>query len=190
VAIRRNREWASAGGKRAAGRPCHIKKFAVQQIPIEPKAAVGRSCAEAVAHLHFDRSVAMIGWMRLPPLIFVVFLLGGAGAFAQSRGLDEAVGADGAMTPRLGLTAEQKSAIYNAVLRQRVRASTTGIEPTIGAPVSRSVELAALPGQAGIDAGGIDATMYLKYAMVEDDVVVVDAVRMRVVEIIHGNARP
>ena len=84
----------------------------------------------------------------------------------------------------------QKSAIYNAVLQQRVRGSTTQIPGAarVGAPVSPAVELAdtARPG------GGltITASTVLKYAMVEDDVVVVDPVKMRVVEIIHGNTRP
>jgi hypothetical protein len=32
--------------------------------------------------------------------------------------------------------------------------------------------------------------MFLKYAMVGDDVVVVDPVTMRVVDIIHGSTRP
>jgi hypothetical protein len=59
------------------------------------------------------------------------------------------------------------------------------IDPTIGATVSRSVELADLPDQAGID-----DSFVLKYAMVEGDVVVVDPIRMRVVDIIHGSTRP
>jgi len=44
-----------------------------------------------------------------------------------------------------------------------------------------------LPNQAAADNFG---TMVLKYAMVEDDVVVIDPITMRVVDIIHGNAGP
>jgi len=40
------------------------------------------------------------------------------------------------------------------------------------------------------EAGNDLAAAFLKYALLEDDVVVVDTVRMRVVDIIHGAARP
>ena len=59
------------------------------------------------------------------------------------------------------------------------------IRPAVGAAVSRAVPLSELPEDAGIN-----AATFLKYAMVEDDVVVVDPIQMRVVEIIHGAARP
>jgi hypothetical protein len=59
------------------------------------------------------------------------------------------------------------------------------VDPTVGATVSRTVELSDLPDQAGID-----DTLDLKYAMVQGDVVVIDPIRMRVVDIIHGSVRP
>ena len=128
----------------------------------------------------------MTGWVRFAPLVVVVVVaLGTANAVAQNLATDEAVTPYGAVTQRLGLTPAQKSAIYNAVVQRRVRAFTTRIEPAVGAPVARSVELAELPDQAGI----ADAT-FLKYAMVADDVVVVDPIGMRVVDVIHGNSRP
>jgi hypothetical protein len=70
-------------------------------------------------------------------------------------------------------------------VRQRVRASPTQIEATVGASVSRSVPLAELPDQTGLTEAS-----FLKYAMVADDVVVVDPIRMRVVDVIRGNFRP
>jgi hypothetical protein len=127
----------------------------------------------------------MTGWTRLAPLIALAVVFGPAHAGAQSLAIDEAVTPYGAVTQQFGLTPAQKSAIYNAVLQQRVRTSTTRIEPAVGSPVSRSIELAAIPEQAGI----ADAT-FLKYAMVADDVVVVDPIRMRVVDVIHRSIGP
>jgi hypothetical protein len=123
--------------------------------------------------------------VSIAPLAALLFLLAPAGAFAQTVGPDEAVNAQGSLNQHLRLTDAQKAAIYNAVLQQRVRSSAT-IPVAVGAPVSPVIELAGLPGQAMSD----DSLMTdLKYAMVEDDVVVVDPVRMRVVEVIHG-AKP
>jgi len=120
----------------------------------------------------------------LTPLVFLAFFAASGAAFGQSVGPDEAADAHGALTPSPALTATQKSAIYNAVLQQRVRASTTAIQTNIGAPVPLSVTLSDLPGQDDAN----DPTV-LKYAMVEGDVVVVDPVRMRVVDIIRGGTR-
>jgi hypothetical protein len=104
------------------------------------------------------------------------------------------VNAAGAVTQQLVLTEAQKTAIYNAVLQQRVHGSagTPGAVPAaVGAPVSPAAELTGLPDQAAAQASVDDAlAMNLKYAMVEDDIVVVDPFRMRVIEVIHGNARP
>jgi hypothetical protein len=127
----------------------------------------------------------MTGWVRLPPFVVLTFLLGTASAGAQSISADEAITSHGAVTQSVGLTAAQKSAIYNAIVRQRVRATSMQIEAIVGAPVSRSVTLAELPDQTGL----VDATFF-KYAMVADDVVVVDPIRMRVVDVIRGNIRP
>ncbi len=127
----------------------------------------------------------MTGWTRLAPLIALVVVFGPANAGAQSLATDEAVTPYGAVSQQLGLTPAQKSAIYNAVLRQRVPPSTTRIDPAVGAPVSRSIELAAIPEQAGI---AVAAS--LKYTVVAGDVVVVDPIRMRVVDVIHRSIGP
>ncbi len=127
----------------------------------------------------------MTGWVRLPPFVVLTLFLGTANAIAQSVGADEAITSQGTVTPTVGLTLAQKSAIYNAIVRQRVRASSTRIQATVGASVSRSVPLAELPDQTGL----VDAA-FLRYAMVADDVVVVDPIRMRVVDVIHGHIRP
>jgi hypothetical protein len=127
----------------------------------------------------------MTGWVRLPSFVVLTFLLGTANVVAQSAGTDEAITSQGTVTQTAGLTPAQKSAIYNAIVRQRMPTTSTQIEATVGAPVPRSVTLAELPDQAGL----VDAS-FLRYAMVADDVVVVDPIRMRVVDVIRGNIRP
>jgi hypothetical protein len=122
---------------------------------------------------------------RLTPLVFLVFLSGTGIAFGQSAVPEDVIDANGVLQPVPSLTTAQKGAIYNAVLAQRLRTSTTEIPKSIGAPVPPSAALADLPGE--IDA---DNPALLKYAMVEGDVVVVDSVRMRVVDVIHGGPRP
>lgn len=122
--------------------------------------------------------------LSLAALILTIPLAGSA--FAQSVGANEAVSRDGAARGGgLTLTPTQKSALYHAVLQQRAGATTASIDPTVGATVSRSVPLSDLPSQ-----GGIDDDTVLKYAMVQGDLVVVDPIRMRVVDIIHGSTRP
>jgi hypothetical protein len=125
--------------------------------------------------------------LRLTPLILSIFLVGAASAHAQSAGPDEALGPNGAVSAaRLTLTPTQRSAIYNAVARQRVQGWGRAIVAAIGAPVPPSAALRDLPDQAaGIADGG-----FLKYAMVENDVVLVDPIRMRVVDVIHGRLHP
>jgi hypothetical protein len=125
---------------------------------------------------------------RFPLLFLVALLLGlGAGrACAQSPGLDEAVGPNGIAAEQLTLTPVQRSAIYNAVMRQAVPRASRGITAAIGAPVPPSAELLDFPDQAiGEENGG-----FLKYAMVGDDVVVIDPIAMRVVDIIHPGEVP
>jgi hypothetical protein len=106
--------------------------------------------------------------------------------YAQSAGSDEAVGPTGAIEPHLALTPEQRSEIYHAVLQQPVRGSGPGITAAIGARVPPSAALQALPDQAAL---GSAALGLLKYAMVANDVVLVDPIRMRVVDVIHRGVR-
>jgi hypothetical protein len=124
-------------------------------------------------------------------LAALVLCIGAGSACAQSAGPDEAVGPNGIATQQLALTPVQRTAIYNSVMRQRVPSSSRGIIATIGAPVPPSATLLDLPDQNLPDqtAGGGEGS-FLKYAMVEDDVVVVDPIAMRVVDVIHPGAVP
>jgi hypothetical protein len=126
---------------------------------------------------------------RLPPIFFAAVILGiGAnGACAQSPGLDEAVGPNGVVTQSLALTPAQRSAIYNSIMRQPLHASSRGVTAAIGAPVPPSAALSDLPDQT---VAGDGQDNFLKYAMVEGDVVVVDPIAMRVVDVIHPGVGP
>lgn len=129
--------------------------------------------------------------MRLSPRFVGLLLFGSlvaAGAAnAQTMGPDEALGLSGAGRQTLALTAAQRSAIYNAVSRQGVRRSSFEIAAAVGASVPPSALLQDLPEQAAIDDPHAE---FLKYAMMEHDVVVVDPINLRVVAIIHRGGKP
>lgn len=132
----------------------------------------------------------MVSRVRAASLAILVFLPA-ASARAQNLGPDEAVSPDGSVRQELALTAAQRSAIYNAVAQRGAGSLGTQIAVAVGGPVPRSVELSDLPdptaaGDVWIKSSAND----LKYAMVEDDVVVVDPLSMRVVDIIRGGAKP
>jgi hypothetical protein len=134
----------------------------------------------------------MRNWLSLPYIVPIIMCFGSTGAFAQSAGLDEAVGPHGAVMQDHALTVGQKNAIYNAVSRQKVRPPVDRIAAAVGAPVPPSTDLLDLPDQNLPDQarGGNTASAVLKYAIVENQVVVVDPIAMRVVDVIRGSARP
>jgi hypothetical protein len=127
----------------------------------------------------------MIRRLALPIIVAFGFFMGSAGAMAQTVGPDEAFDAHGSIAQILA----QKSAIYSAVLQQRSRAALSAnslaIPMAVGASVPPSADLSELPEQTAVEPW---ATV-LKYAMVEDDIVLVDPTRMRVVDVIYGSAR-
>lgn len=131
----------------------------------------------------------MTGSLRvLAGLVLVASALWTTGAVAQSIGPDESVGSPGAVTQQTILTPQQRRAIYDAVGRQRVRSPELAVAAVVGAPVPPAALLHDLPDpplgnpeQAADDAN----VRVLKYAMVADDVVVIDPIAMRVVDVIH-----
>jgi hypothetical protein len=131
----------------------------------------------------------MTGRAVLP--IVVAALLAAAGispADAQALGPSEAHGFSTSVKPNIALTASQKSAIYGAVLRQRLRSTSAADIPLIvGAPVPRSAPLLALPDEAASDE---DAAQFLKYTIAEGNVVLVDSISMRVIDILPGGVGP
>jgi hypothetical protein len=120
-------------------------------------------------------------------VLLVIVSLGPPSALAQSAGSDEAVQPNGTVAQSLALTAGQRSAIYNIVIRERAKPHADQISVAVGAPVPPTIDLADLPDQA---TANNPSTAFLKYAMVHGDVVVVDPVAMRVVDVIGNGAKP
>jgi hypothetical protein len=121
---------------------------------------------------------------RIAIFTFLATFLSGAGAAnAQAIGPMEAVTPNGGVSQDFALSPAQRSAIYNAVLGQRVRGLNPRIVTAIGAPVPPSVTLQNLPEQVAV---GDQTEELLKYALVENNVIVVDPIRMRVVDVIPG----
>jgi len=125
--------------------------------------------------------------LRFSAAALLGLFFGIAPALAQSAGPDEAVQPNGTVTQTLALTAGQRSAIYNIVIRERAKPHADQIAVAVGAPVPPTIDLVDLPEQATADN---PSAALLKYAMVHGDVVVVDPVAMRVVDVIRNGAKP
>lgn len=124
---------------------------------------------------------------NLSSLVILGTFLSTAAALAQSAGPEEAVQPNGAVVQNLALTAAQRQAILNAVLQQPAKPYPVQVAATVGAAVPQTVDLTSLPDGA---IAGDPATANLKYALAENDaIVVVDPVQMRVVDVIHNSAK-
>ena len=130
----------------------------------------------------------MTAKLRLAGFILLASLPGINIAAAQSFGPDEAVGPPGSVSQQMVLSPQQRRAIYEAVVRQGGQFAGPAIAAMVGAPVPPSLQLQDLPEPA---VGSVDQmaddpnARVLKYAMVADDVVVIDPIVMRVVDVIH-----
>jgi hypothetical protein len=124
--------------------------------------------------------------------IMVIAGFSSTAALSQSAGIDEAIGPNGTVMQKHAFTPGQRNAIYNAASQQKIRPPADRIAAAVGAPVPASAELVDLPDQASGDNAwaGRSWAGVLKYAFVENQVVIVDPVAMRVVDVIHGSARP
>jgi hypothetical protein len=125
--------------------------------------------------------------VRFSAVALLGLFLSVAPALAQSAGPDEAIQPNGTVRQNLALTAGQRSAIYNIVIRQRAKPHADPMAIAVGAPVPPTIDLVDLPDQA--TANNPSAAL-LKYAMVHGDVVVVDPLAMRVVDVIRNGAKP
>jgi hypothetical protein len=128
----------------------------------------------------------MTGRIALPISIAAALLMRPAmmpQAAAQAVGTDEAHGPPARLAPHIALSPAQKRAIYAAVSGQRLRTMPADIPLMVGAPVPRSAVLLTLPDEAR---GDDLSTRYLKYATVDDNVVLIDSISMRVIDIIRS----
>ena len=125
--------------------------------------------------------------LRFSTAALLGLFFGVAPALAQSAGAIETVQPNGSVTQTLALTAGQRTAIYNIVIRERAKPHAEQIAVAVGAPVPPTIDLVDLPDEATADN---PSAALLKYAMVHGDVVVVDPVAMRVVDVIRNGAKP
>jgi hypothetical protein len=130
----------------------------------------------------------MNGRAALPLLVpaLLALAVGNIPAAAQELLPNELHGSSSQVPPNFALSAAQKDAIYNSVMGRRLHAATAEIPLIVGAPVPRSAKLLALPDET---AGG-ESTQFLKYAMVDGNVVLIDSINMRVVDVIRAGAAP
>lgn len=88
-------------------------------------------------------------------------------------------------TEPMALTQQQRSSIFRMVITQRDKVKTpppAGMYVAIGAEVPASLELYTLPDQILSE---VPATKQYKYTLWHDQVVLVDPINMKVVEIIR-----
>jgi hypothetical protein len=103
---------------------------------------------------------------------------------AGSPGSD--IGVSGAIEQKLLLTPAQRSAIYAEVSKDKSKSSPKDFAPVVGSDVPPMIEHYALPDDTLTEVP--EAKLY-KYTMLENKVVVVDPIRMRVIDVI-GPAPP
>jgi uncharacterized protein DUF1236 len=102
-----------------------------------------------------------------------------SGAAAQVGGL----GQSQTTNPSIQLDAAQRAAIVTAVRDARIPPPGNSFSLSVGAPVPPSIELYALPIAALSQA---PEARNLRYTMVQNQVVLVDPVNMRVVDVIRA----
>ena len=134
----------------------------------------------------------MKSYLARPPMIRPLTLLvlacaalafigaGVGGAAAQSNDVDETVSAHG-VTPKLELTPAQRSAIYQEVHKDESKVAPSRFATHVGADVPPMIELYSLPDD--ILANNPDTKLY-KFTRVDDQVVLVDPTKMRVIAVI------
>lgn len=98
-------------------------------------------------------------------------------ARAQTAGIDETVNTEG-VAPKLELTTAQRSAIYQEVHKDRSKVAPSRFATVVGAEVPPMIELYMLPDD--ILANNPVAKLY-KFTRVDDEIVLVDPIHMRVV---------
>jgi hypothetical protein len=123
--------------------------------------------------------------MMVRPLVLVLacaasLVSGFEGAAAQSNAVDEAVTAHG-VTPTLELTPAQRSAIYQEVHKDASKVAPSRFATHVGADVPPTIELYPLPDD--IQANSPETKLY-EFTGVDDEVILVDPTKMRVIAVI------
>jgi len=106
-------------------------------------------------------------------------------AAAQSTGIEEVVDEHG-VVPKLELTQAQRNAIYQEVNKDKSKVAPSRFATHVGADVPPMIELYTLPDD--ILATNPETKLY-KFTKVDDQVVLVDPVKMRVIAVIGPKAK-
>jgi hypothetical protein len=109
--------------------------------------------------------------------------LGVSGAAAQTNDIDEMVN-NGGVAPNLELTPAQRGVIYQAVHRDKSQVAPNRFTARIGADVPPMIELYTLPDEV---VGDNPVAKLYKFTRVNEQVVLVDPTKMRVVAVIGPN---
>jgi Protein of unknown function (DUF1236) len=129
---------------------------------------------------HLFRSLMAIALAAgVPALIF-------AGVGPANAQTNEATGPTGVMNPngipeKLELTPAQRSAIYDAVRKDKSKVAPSRFSTAVGAEVPAMIELYMLPDDI---LAQNPAAKFYKYTVVQDRVVLVDPTNMRIVAVI------
>ena len=127
--------------------------------------------------MRVDRTRQIALWMLVGA---AVASIGIDGAGAQTSDIDETVNSGG-IAPKLELTAVQRSLIYQAVHHDKSKMALNRFTVRIGADVPPMIELYPLPDEVLAD--NPVAKLY-KFTSVDDQVVLIDPTKMRVVAVI------
>ena len=118
--------------------------------------------------------------MMLTVLACAFLACGLAAAAAQTSGIEEEVSERG-VAPKLALTPAQRSAIYQEVHKDTSKVAPSRFAAHVGAEVPPMIELYTLPDD--ILANNPETKLY-KFTKVDDQVVLVDPTKMRVIAVI------
>lgn len=106
-------------------------------------------------------------------------------AGAQTNVLDEVVNANG-VAPKLELTPAQKNMIYHAIHKDSGKTAPSRFATNVGAAVPPMIELYTLPDDI---LASNPVTKLYQFVRVDDQIVLVDPVNMRVVDVIGPGRR-
>src|SRR5918911_1186043 len=123
-----------------------------------------------------------MGYRRI--LVSALILAATAPVAAQQPGPMTGTSSTATTSTELQLTAQQRAEIYSTVTKQKVSRTPPppNLHVTIGGDLPASMELYDLPPDV---AGDIPATKLYKYTLVQNQVVIVDPTKMKVVDIIR-----
>jgi len=128
-------------------------------------------------HTHLLRSLLIMGRAGAG---LVLMPVGSKVVDAQTKDATGVMSADG-IPQKFELTPAQRSAIYDAVRKDKSKVAPSRFSTDVGAEVPAMIELYVLPDDILVQN---PTTKFYKYTMVQDRVVLVDPTNMRIVAVI------